>query len=384
MRRAAWAAVLECHLPASLAMVGLAGCAGAGASPSPVPTDVVDLGGEPEAGAEPLAVEVAPAEETLLDGDPGARFALRAKVGTVGAFAVRPGDPLTPAEAPQKTEPFAVIVVDERKPGRVRIIAEHYDVAYVLYVAHKDLAEVVRERARVEAGDAHGPPPSPPPAGVGVELAGGTLIERVDSSSGRVRARVTLPGLALEGWLAADHVGRTYRPDPFDLELVATDLVVPSALDLLDAPGGRVIARFDPSAAGLHRVRARGEAQRGHLPIEITFAEARVRGFVDAQLVSPKSGLSLSGTGTGSGWGASHTQYLEVPLGAVFLREPEGPPFAKTLVADATIVLVDEPTYGLAKVAFLTPWGRIQGHYPCAAVEPVDGSTSRFRCRERP
>jgi hypothetical protein len=354
----------------ALALV-LAACAPA-APPAPREVSVVI----PETSAAPAAEPAAARsidEATLLDGDPELRFGERAWVEMARRYALRREDPWERVDDPN-IEPFEVVVVDEHKGGRVRVIAEERDLRFVVVLDLEDLATRIRERTALFER-----PDEPFPDGVSLELAGGAAITESAVLDGWRQVHHVRDGVSVAGWLPPGKLGRIYRADAFSLGDVLIDLEVVTGTELRGPGGHGSFASFDPIGGWLGVVRALGPAESGWRPIELVLETARVRGFVADGHVADRppshygGSIHLGKIGT-----ISHVRWLELPENASIAREQGGPPLARAIGRSARVVIEGDPAEGHIPVRFSTVWGPLRGLLPCKNLTPIAGDS--YRC----
>lgn len=277
------------------------------------------------------AYAVVPAEL----GDPGAidRIRHRARLRFVGRASPIHGEAPQPvlARAHLGGDVDRVLGVIGESPQEIRVVIEDDDARLALWIDRRDTWPTVL--VPIQLGDREGRVHG----SRGAFLATGAPI---DTAFGRDRMRhVTLrdPDLVVDGWVPASVVGNVWVASPGDeVDLGATFSTTAFAVPADPRPrtmfAGRTIVRLAPDerapivATVIEKdlvafVIARGEWTE----IEIPRAFARVRGFVRAsELRASTDDLVGHGSGTGSGFGMSHSDRIVTPAGTCLFDSANG------------------------------------------------------------
>lgn len=267
-----------------LLAVLLAGC---GAASHPKPAPLV----EPPPPVKPQRAHTIQPFELVLHGvpDTGVRRARLAQHGQVRLS--RDGE----WSGGGWSEPSGIVVaVAEVEGDVVRVLNDEDDARVLVWIHRAELARVTTRDVELRPGLVLG-------AGTPVDDAGG----------------VTLEGLRVTARVDADAIG-----DLWDAAPVAAreddDMALDPGVVIRDAPrdDAEVLAEV------VDRVKVRtGTPQRGWVEVETMGPQVRVRGFVGERAV--RDDLTF-GTGSGGGYGVSHSISIEVPEGACLYDDIEG------------------------------------------------------------
>ncbi len=291
------------------------------------------------------------------------------------------GLPGSALAADRNSFPGMEVVVADDLGERVRIVDERYSVRYALWVRREHLAQLPGRRVALATAPTGRPAPGTARKSAVVELAGGTRVTIRERRRSWIRVEFKEAGVSVSGWIPAERMAHIYRASLNPMGKLEDTLVLKRVTEVLDRAGGVRIATLGKDDVWGRAMRRLGPAVDGLAPIEVTTARILVRGVVPADSVADKPPSLRGGGGGGSGWGASHTTWLEAPVGTVLHIEPNGPVFAVVAADYSRIVLSRERRGDWSQIRFRTPWGMVEGWLPCPAFRRVGPTT--YRCTDR-
>ncbi len=264
-----------------------------------------------------------------------------------------------------------VAVVEERGEY-VRVVSETADVRAAIYLRAADLDERVAARTalRGRADDAQDPLP--------VTLLAGAPIKTLEQEGDWRRVEVVDNGVTVSGWLPSAALARVYAA--LTTAALVDTLAVNSAVDVIDRPGGSVIAELAPGDVHVRGLRRLGESSAGLVEIEVLTRWLEVRGFVVATAVTDHPAESFGGLVGRSGWGSSGTTWLRASRGIAISLEPDQEVIAVTTAAPTRLALSGERRERWVEVRFMTGWGMAVGWLLCPAYRQLEAGV--FGCGE--
>jgi hypothetical protein len=241
-------------------------------------------------------------------------------------------EPIQNAAAERDLFELVLPVIDERH-GRIRVVSEDDDARLAVWIDRDDTWSSLAVPIQLADRDGHAA------ARVGVWLTLGAPVEITQRGTKRDAIQVHDDAVRIEGWVPVDaltHVwlaarddrsstdhkrhGSRYATDPAQPgrpATIATQTSIRSAPDA-EAP---VLATITGEDLRVGIVGGSGAFRE----IELVRRHARIHGFVArGALTEVPESLFGHGSGTGSGFGMSHADRIEVPAGTCLFDAIEG------------------------------------------------------------
>lgn len=217
------------------------------------------------------------------------------------------------------------IAVAELDGDLVRVLNDEDDARVLVWIHRADLARVTTREIELRAG---------------LVLAAGTPVDGA--------GRVALEGLEVAAEVPADALGDLWDAAPAVAREDDDRVVEPGAV-IRSAPR----ADAEPLARVVDRIKvATGASADGWTEVETMGPLVRVRGYV--RDVEARDELTF-GTGSGGGYGVSHSISIELPAGACLYDDVDGEVIGVNLVARTRLAHQGSDT-GWYFVMVNSPW----------------------------
>lgn len=240
------------------------------------------------------------------------------------------GDPIRGATSSDGD--FVLPVIGESR-ARIRVVTQDDSARLAVWVDRDDAWDSIT--TAIELSDGAGRAE----IAHGAWIAPGAPVESGDPDGGRRHVHVHDEAVRVEGWVPASSVAKVWLVPagdrtPMNLEMnewhsftpphdprpqaaIAIHAVLRAAAD----PKAPVIAIVE--AADLHASLL--DTAGASREVEILRPHMRLRGFIAASELTPTEELIIGhGSGTGHGYGMSHTDKIELDVGACLFDAPDG------------------------------------------------------------
>ncbi len=264
-----------------------------------------------------------PIADALAD-DAAGRFVWRAHVRKpwLAAF-TRGGKPVgrTNMESDDEMKDlWILVVVLERHPESVRAVFEDKTARLSAFFPLEALDPTPTQPVRLEQGSAV------PASGITVHPAIRVHWQKIPDAQAW-KLRHDEDGIEFEGTLPASSVTWVFSRDVLREPTDGNTHIVHRPEPILDAPGGRVLARVTQAGLQSHPTRVRTQSRRdGYAFIVLKARGYVVKGWIAQDAIKPlqhEDGLPEDGFGFEGGWGTSNS--IQVEEGTRLFACPNGP-----------------------------------------------------------